>query len=103
MTTMTPVAEIEQQLNQALNRAVANREDVVVEQQGREAAMILSIERYQELVEAEKERTRGRLKEALDDVYRATIDIPTEEMEQMIQESIQASRQAKKLSDTRRA
>lgn len=102
MTTVTPIVELEQQLNQALNQAIVNREDVVVEQQGRKTAVILTMERYQELVEAEKERARGRLKEALDDVYRATIDIPGEEMEQMIQESIQASRQAKNSSNARR-
>ena len=102
MTTVIPIAEFEQQPNRALNRAVINREDVVVERQGRETAVIVSMRRYQELLEAEKERTRGRLKEALEDVYRVTSDIPAEEMEQMIQESIQASRQVRKLSDTRR-
>ncbi len=99
MTTMTPIAEIEQQLNQALNRAVTNREDVVVERQGQEAAVILTIERYKELIEAEKDRTRHRLREALDVVYEATSDIPAEEMDQMIQESIQASRQARNSSN----
>ncbi len=99
MTTMTPIAEIEQQLNQALNRAVTNREDVVVERQGQEAAVILTIERYTELIEAEKDRARHRLREALDVVYEATSDIPAEEMDQMIQESIQASRQARNSSN----
>jgi len=96
---MTPIAELEQQLNQVLNRAVTNREDVVVERQGREAAVILTIERYAELLEAEKDRTRRHLREALDVVYEATSDIPAEEMDQMIQESIQASRQARNSSN----
>lgn len=99
MTTITPIAEFEQQLNQAVNRAVSNREDVVVEQQGRETAVILTIDRYKELIEAEKDRARRRLREALDVVYEATSDIPAEEMEQMIQESIQASRQARNSSN----
>ena len=99
MTTTTPIAEFEQQLNQALNRAVTNREDVVVERQGQEAAVILTIERYKELIKAEKDRARHRLREALDVVYEATSDIPAEEMDQMIQESIQASRQARKSSN----
>lgn len=99
MTTTTPIAEFEQQLNQALNRAVTNREDVVVERQGQEAAVILTIERYKELIEAEKDRARHRLREALDVVYEATSDIPAEEMDQMIRESIQASRQARNSSN----
>ncbi len=95
MTTMTPIAELEQQLNQALNRAVTNREDVVVERQGQEAAVILTIERYTELIEAEKDRARHRLREALDVVYEATSDIPAEEMDQMIGIDPKASRQAR--------
>ncbi len=78
MTTMTPIAEFEQQLNQALNRAVTNRE---------------------ELIEAANDSTRRHLREALDVVYEATSDIPAEEMDQMIQESIQASRQARNSSN----
>ena len=86
-----------------MNRAVANREDVVVEQQGRETAVILTIERYKELIEAEKERARRRLREALDVIYEATNDIPADEMDQMIQESIQASRLARDAANADRS
>lgn len=92
MTTNVPISELKQRTGRVLGKAVIDREDIIVERYGKEYAVILSLDRYQELVDKAQARVRERFKAAQQDVYEATADISPEEVEQLVREAIQESR-----------
>ena len=95
MVTTVPISELKQRTGQILNKAVIERKDVVIERYGQEYAVILSRERYQELIDAARANVRQRLLEAQREVQAATADISEEEMDSIILNAIQASRRAR--------
>jgi len=95
MVTTVPISELKQRTGQILNKAVIERKDVVIERYGQEYAVILSRERYQELIDAARSNVRHRLLEAQREVQAATADISEEEMDGIILNAIQASRRAR--------
>lgn len=96
MTTVMTTTEFEQQPALAMTKATVDGQDVIVENDGQEAAVLVSITRYKELVEAQRDTIWARFQAAREEIFAATADIPPEEMEAMIEESIQASRQARR-------
>lgn len=92
MVTVVPVSELKQRTGKILSRVVVDRQDVIIERYGQEYAVILSVERYQELVEAAKARVRERLLAAQQAVYETTANIPTDELDDLVTEAIQESR-----------
>lgn len=95
MVTTVPISELKQRTGQILNKAVIERKDVVIERYGQEYAVILSRERYQELIDAARANVRQRLLEAQREVQAATADISEEEMDSIILNAIQSSRRAR--------
>ena len=87
-----PISEVKQRTGKILNKAVVNRQDVVIERYGQEYAIILSVERYRELVQAAQTRVRERFLAAQQAVYEATADIPTDEIDNIVAEALQESR-----------
>jgi len=92
MATIVPISELKQRTGQVLNRAVVERQDVIIERYGQEYAVVLSLERYRELVDAARARVRARFIEAQRVVHGATADIPAEEIKDIVAEAVRASR-----------
>ena len=92
MTTIIPISELKQRTGQVLSKAVVERQDLVIERYGQGYAVILSMERYQELVDAARARVRERFLEAQQAVYAATADIPADEIGSLVDRAIQESR-----------
>ena len=61
--------------------------------------MPINTEGKQEPSDAEKDLVRARFREALVVVYAATAHIPAEEIEEMIEQAVQESRQSRRRSD----
>lgn len=93
MTTTVPLSQLKQRTGAILNQAVTERQDVIIERYGQEYAVIMSVERYQSLVDAAEARVRERFLKAQQEVYEATADIPAAEIDALIAQSIQESRQ----------
>ncbi len=93
MTTSVPLSQLKQRTGAILNQAVTQQQDVIIERYGQEYAVIMSVERYQSLVDAAEARVRERFLKAQQEVYQATSDIPTDEIDALIAQSIQESRQ----------
>lgn len=87
-----PISELKQRTGKILNKAVVDRQDIVIERYGQEYVVILSVERYQELVEAAQTRVRERFLAAQQAVYEATADIPADEIDHLVAEALQESR-----------
>lgn len=96
MTTVISTIEFEQQPALAIRKATVEGQDVIVEERGRETAVLLSMKRYQELTQAADDRVWARFREARDVIYAATADIPESEIAEMIEEAVQATRQARR-------
>lgn len=92
MTVSIPISELKQRTARIVGRAVENREDVVIERYGRNYAVLLSAERYQDLLDAARDRVSERLHEAQESVYAATQGIPFDEIEEIVQSAVTASR-----------
>ena len=92
MTIIVPISELKQRTGQVLSKAVVERQDLVIERYGQGYAVILSMERYQELVDAARARVRERFLEAQQAVYAATADIPADEIGSLVDRAIQESR-----------
>ncbi len=92
MAAVVPVSELKQRTGKILNQAVVDRQDVIIERYGQAYAVILSVERYQELIEAAQARVRERFLAAQQAVYQATADIPADELDHLVSEAIQESR-----------
>lgn len=92
MTVVVPVLELEPKTQQVIDRAISDRQDVIIEQSGQQYAVILSSARYQNLVQIAKMWAKERLLNAVQDVHQATAEIPLDEIEDLIAEVIQESR-----------
>jgi prevent-host-death family protein len=92
MSTIVPISELKQRTGKILNKAVAERQDIIIERYGQEYAVIVSRERYQELIDAAQARVRERFLEAQQAVYEATADIPLEEIEELVNTAVADSR-----------
>ena len=82
MSLTVPISELKQRTGKILSKAVLERQDVIVERYGEEYAVIVSRERYQELIDAAQARIRERFRAAQEEVYAATADIPAAEVEE---------------------
>lgn len=92
MTTVVPISELKQQTGRVLSKAVIDRQDVIVERYGQEYAVILSRERYQELLNAARPWVREQFLAAQQAVHEATTLYPAEELETLVQDVITESR-----------
>ena len=92
MPVTVSVTELKQRTAQVLNRAIVQREDVIFERYGREQAVILSRERYQELIDAARARLRERFLAAEREVHESTRDVAPEEISGIVNDAIQDSR-----------
>lgn len=88
MSLNVPISELKQRTGKILSKAVLERQDVIVERYGEEYAVILSRERYQELIDAAHARVRERFKAAQEEVYAATADIPAAEMDKLVESAL---------------
>jgi prevent-host-death family protein len=93
MTTSIPLSQLKQRTGAILNQAVTQQQDVIIERYGQEYAVIMSVERYQSLVDAAEARVRERFLKAQQEVYQATSNIPAAEIDALIAQSIEESRQ----------
>ena len=103
MTVTVPVSELKQRTGEVLSKAVVDRQDVVIERYGREYAVILSLDRYQMLVDTASDQVFARFREAREDVYRVTKDIPPEEIEALVSEALEESRRERASPSARSA
>lgn len=92
MPARVPATELKQRTGQVLDRAVLEREDVIIERYGREYAVVLSRERYQELLDSSSARVRERFREAQSAVYNATREVEPDEIARIVDEAVQGSR-----------
>jgi prevent-host-death family protein len=95
MTATIPISELKQRTSDVLATAVVGRQDVIIERYGKEYAVVLSLARYRELVDAAQARVRTRFMESRQAVYTATAEIPENELDEIVAESILESREAK--------
>ena len=95
MPLTVPISELKQRTGKILSIAVLERQDVIVERYGEEYAVILSRERYQELIDAAQARIRERFRAAQAEVYAATADIPAAEVEELVETVVIESRRAR--------
>lgn len=95
MPITVPATELKQRTGQVLDRAVLRHEDIVIERYGREYAVVVSRERYQELLDASKARVRDRFLAAQKTVHRSTEDVDAEEIARIVEETVQESRRAR--------
>ncbi|MBI1882535.1 MAG: type II toxin-antitoxin system Phd/YefM family antitoxin [Chloroflexi bacterium] len=103
MLTVVPVSELKQRIGQVLHKAVVDRQDVIIERYGQEYAVILSRERYQELLDAAQARVREQFIAAQQAVYEATGDIPPDDVESLVTTAIEESRRERAGIDERGA
>ncbi len=92
MTITVPISELKQRTGKILSRAVLERQVVIVERYGEEIAVIISRERYQELVDVAQARVRERFLEAQKEVYSATDEVPVDEIEELVESVTKESR-----------
>ncbi|MBL1130994.1 MAG: type II toxin-antitoxin system Phd/YefM family antitoxin [Chloroflexi bacterium] len=95
MSTTVPISELKQRTGQVLNKAVLDRQDVVIERYGQEYVVILSRERYQELVDAAQARVRERFLQARQEVQTATADLSEEEVAALVETAVMESRRSR--------
>jgi prevent-host-death family protein len=95
MSLTVPISELKQRTGKILSKAVLERQDVIIERYGEEYAVILSRERYQELIDAAQARIRERFRAAQEEVYAATADIPAAEVEELVESALAESRRAR--------
>lgn len=92
MTIVIPISELKQRTGKVLNKAVVEQKDVVIEKYGQEYAVVLSLERYQELLDAAQSRVREQFLKAQKEVYAVTNEIPAEKMDEIVSGMIRESR-----------
>jgi prevent-host-death family protein len=95
MSTIIPISELKQRTGYVLNKAVFERQDVVIERYGQEYAVILSRERYQELIDAAQTRVRERFLQAQQEVQAATADMSEEEIAALVTTAVVDSRRSR--------
>lgn len=92
---ITPIVELNAKTQQLINQVVQTKQDLVIEQQGQQYAVILSSVRYQTLITIAKAWAKERFINSLQDVHQTTANIPVEEIDDLIAEVIQESRRAR--------
>ena len=92
MSLTVPISELKQRTGRILSKAVLERQDVIVERYGEEYVVILSRERYQELIDAAQARIRERFKAAQEEVHEATFEIPEDEVDELVESVLTESR-----------
>ncbi len=95
MPITIPITELKQRTGSVLSKAAVDRQEIFIERYGQEYVVILSKERYQELLDAAQSRLRKQFKEAQKDVYEVTKDIPQEDIEDLVQTAVAESRRAR--------
>ncbi len=95
MSTTVPISELKQRTGQVLNKVVLDRQDVVIERYGQEYVVILSRERYQELVDAAQARVRERFLQARQEAQAATADLSEEEVAALVETVVTESRRSR--------
>ena len=95
MSFSVPISELKQRTGKILSRAVLERQDVIVERYGEEYAVILSRDRYQELLDAAQARIRERFMAVREEVYTATEGITADEIEELVTSAVIESRRSR--------
>ena len=95
MPITIPITELKQRTGSVLSKAAVDRQEIFIERYGQEYVVILSKERYQELLDAAQSRLRKQFKEAQQDVYEVTKDIPQEDIEELVQTAVTESRRVR--------
>ena len=95
MSITVPISELKQRTGRIVSKAVLERQDVIVERYGEEYAVILSRERYQELLDAAQARVRERFMAAQEEVYATTAEMTEAEIEELVESAVTESRQAR--------
>lgn len=92
MTITVPISELKQKTGSILSKAVVDREDIIIEKYGQEYAVVISRERYQQLIDTAQARLKERFLQAQQAVYETTADIPEDEIRELVTETIRESR-----------
>ena len=92
---ITPIVELSDKTQQLINQVVLTKQDLVVEQQGEQYAVILSSARYKTLMTIARTWARERFINALEDVHQSTADIPLDEIDDLIADVLRESRRAR--------
>lgn len=92
MSTAVPISELKQRTGSVLNKAVQGQQDIIIEKYGQAYAVILSKERYQELLDSARQQVRERFLRAQAEVYAATQDLSEKEIEELVETAVIASR-----------
>lgn len=92
MTTIIPISELKQRTGKILGKAVIEGQDIIIERYGQEYAVILSRQRYQELVDNAQARVRERFLKAQQAVYAATAGISEDEIDEIVATAVTNSR-----------
>lgn len=92
MPIAVPASKLKQNTGEVLAKAVVDRQDVIIERYGKEYAVILSRDRYQELRDTARQHVMERYRQAQEEVWEATQDIPYEEVEAIVAQALQESR-----------
>ena len=95
MSLTVPISELKQRTGKILSKAVIERQDVIVERYGEEYAVILSRERYQELIDAAQARIRERFQAAQKEIHAAMADTSSDEIEELIEAAVLESRKSR--------
>ncbi|MBE2220216.1 MAG: type II toxin-antitoxin system Phd/YefM family antitoxin [Anaerolineae bacterium] len=95
MTATIPISELKQRTGKILSQAVLTQEDIIIERYGEEYAVILSRERYQELLDIAQASVRTRFFAAQQEVYAETEAVSEEEIADLVKTAVTQSRQSR--------
>jgi prevent-host-death family protein len=95
MTATIPISELKQRTGKILSQAVLTQEDIIIERYGEEYAVILSRERYQELLDTAQASVRTRFLAARQEVYAETEEMSEEEIADWVKTAVTQSRQSR--------
>ncbi len=93
MENIVMVSEFDQRTQRKINTVFTRQQEVIVEESGQQIAVIISSIRYQTLLKIAHLWVKERFLDAQQAIYQATLDIPLEEIDRLIAEVIQESRQ----------
>lgn len=99
MTIVVTITELRQKTGLVLSRAVDDREDVIVKRHGQDYAVVVSRERYQQLIDATRAPIKERFLEAQKDVHEITAEISKDTIEEMVAKSVRESRRRRASPD----
>ena len=95
MPATIPISELKQRTGRILSQAVLAQEDIIIERYGEEYAVILSRERYQELLDTAQASVRERFLRAQQDVYAETEEMSEAEVERLVETAVTNSRRSR--------